>query len=95
MQMPDTRCPRQSDDYQVADRESMGGEMVLFHPQTQQILYSNATGALVWSLCDGQRTVDDIVQLLSEAYPDASAEIATDVHESLETFDRYGAIVWA
>lgn len=92
--MPDTRCPRQSDDYQVADREAMGGEIVLFHPATQQILYSNATGALIWSLCDGQRTVDDIVQLLSAAYPDEGDAIATDVRESLTTFDRYGAIVW-
>ncbi len=92
--MPDTRRPRQSDDYQVADRESMSGEMVLFHPATQQILYSNSTSALIWSLCDGQRTVDDIVQLLSEAYPEAGDEVAVDVRESLATFDSHGAIVW-
>jgi hypothetical protein len=92
--MLDTLRPCQIGGYQIADREAMGGEMVLFHPETQQILYSNPTGALVWGLCDGQRTVADVIQLLSEAYPDSANDIETDVRETLATFDRYGAIVW-
>jgi len=39
--MLDTKRPRQVLGYQVADKESLNGEMVLFHPATQRILYSN------------------------------------------------------
>lgn len=92
--MLDTKRPRQVSGYQVADKESLSGEMVLFHPATQKILYSNRTSALIWGLCDGQRTVADIIQLLSKAYPDSASEIETDVCDTLLTFARQGAIEW-
>lgn len=92
--MIDTKRPRQVSGYQVADKESLNGEIVLFHPVTQKILYSNRSGALIWELCDGQRTVADIVQLLSEAYPDSASQIETDVHEALRAFAQQGAIEW-
>ena len=92
--MLDTKRPRQVSGYQVADKESLNGEMVLFHPATQRILYSNRSGALIWELCDGQRTVADIVQLLSEAYPDSASQIEADVHEALCIFVQQGAIEW-
>ncbi|MFB0534593.1 MAG: PqqD family protein [Anaerolineae bacterium] len=89
-----TKRPRQVSGYQVADKESLNGEMVLFHPATQKILYSNRAGALIWGLCDGQRTVADIIQLLSEAYPDSASEIGADVRDALLTFVEQGAIEW-
>jgi hypothetical protein len=92
--MLDTRCPRRAAGYQMADQEAMDGEMVLFHPATQQILYSNPTGVVIWGLCDGLRTVSDIVELLSEAYPDSAVQIMTDVSETLEALDQCGAIEW-
>ena len=92
--MLDTKRPRQVSGYQVADKESLDGEMVLFHPVTQKILYSNRTGALIWGLCDGQRTVADIIQMLSEAYPDSASEIEADVHDALLTLAEQGAIEW-
>ena len=92
--MLDNRRPRQAAGYQMADQEAMDGELVLFHPATQQILYSNPTGAVIWGLCDGQRTVSEIIQLLGEAYPDSSADIAADVSETLDTFGQCGAIEW-
>ena len=92
--MLDTKRPRQVSGYQVADMESLDGEMVLFHPATQKILYSNSTGALIWQLCDGQRAVADIIRLLSEAYPDSASEIGADVRDTLLTFAQQGAIEW-
>lgn len=92
--MLDTKRPRQVSGYQVADKESLNGEMVLFHPTTQKLLYSNRSGALIWGLCDGQRTVADIIQLLSEAYPNSASQIEADVPEVLQTFAQEGAIEW-
>ncbi len=74
--------------------EILDNEIILFSPSSRMILYSNQTGALIWQLCDGQRTTGDIIQTLSAAYPEAVPKIREDVHETLLTFAQHGAIVW-
>jgi len=93
--MLDTERPRQVSGFQAADKESLSGELVLFDPATQKILYSNHTGALIWGLCDGQRTIADIIQLLNDAYPDSIPEIDAEVRETLSVLTEHGAIEWA
>jgi len=84
--------PSPTPGYQI---EQLDGELLLFHPTTQIILHTNQTGALVWHLCDGQRTVREIVEVLAAAYPAAAAAITTDVPDILDQFAQQGAIVWA
>ena len=50
------------------------------------------TASLVWRLCDGKRTVGDIVEQLKEAYPEASDQLENDVEETLKTFAEHGAV---
>jgi hypothetical protein len=73
--------------------ENLDGEIVLLHPAHNIIIYSNQTGALVWQLCDGRRSVDDIVEILCAAYPEAKAEIAIDVPQTIQTLIWRGALV--
>ena len=47
--------------------EEMDGELVLFHPAKNIIIHANETAALVWQMCDGLNTVDQIVSILSDA----------------------------
>ena len=89
--MLDTKRPRHVPGYQM---ELLDGEMVLLHPASLKIVHSNESGALVWELCDGQRTVADIIQLLSQAYPDSASQIGGDVREILQTLAQHGAIEW-
>lgn len=89
--MFDTKRPCHVPGYQM---ETLDGEMVLFHPASLKILHSNDSGALIWQLCDGQRTAADIVQLLSAAYPDSASEIGADVRDTLLTFVEEGAVEW-
>ena len=62
--------------------QTLDGEIVLFHPTGNTIIHLNQTGALVWQLCDGLRTVDEIIEILSTSYPEARGEIALDVPET-------------
>ena len=89
--MIDSKCPRPSRDYKM---EMLDGEIVLFHHAGLKIMHSNHTGALIWQLCNGQRTVVEIVQLLSVAYPDSAEQIAVDVPEILISLAAHGAITW-
>ena len=76
-------------DFQI---QELDGEVVLLHPVRNTILHLNPTGALVWNLCNGVRTVDEIVLLLGETYPEAKQEIARDVPEIIIQFAAHGAL---
>ena len=81
--------PRRMPDYRL---EKMDDELLLFHPAQTKILYCNDTASLIWQLCDGTRTAQEIVTILSEAYPDAADVIARDVDATLKQFLDHGAI---
>jgi hypothetical protein len=81
--------PTQVDGFQV---ENLDGEIVLLHPARNAIIYSNQTGALVWQLCNGERSVDEIVGILSAAYPESKAEIAVDVPQVIQSLVSSGAL---
>jgi hypothetical protein len=88
--MKPATIPTPVDGFQV---ENLDGEIVLLHPARNLIVYSNQTGALIWQLCDGRRSVDEIVEILSAAYPESKAEIAVDVPLTIQTWVSQGALV--
>ena len=81
--------PQQAPDYKL---ESIDDELLLFHPSQTTIIYCNSTASLVWQLCDGERTVADIIHLLKEAYPEAKDLLIGDIQTSLNQFAQQGAI---
>ncbi len=90
MQM--TLCPRPAPGFQM---ETLDDEIVLLHPARNLILHSNQGGALIWSLCDGRRSVAEIVELLSAAYPESADDIAVDVPQTIQELLSRGALVAA
>ncbi len=82
--------PQRAPHYQL---QVVDGELLLFSPAHTQILYCNETASLIWELCDGQRSVQDIVDLLAKAFPEAGTTIAPDVQATLHHLHHHGAIV--
>jgi hypothetical protein len=72
--------------------EAIDDELFLFHPAETQMLYCNETASMIWQLCDGQRTPQEIVALLVTAFPEAADKIVDDVRATLEQFSHHGAI---
>ena len=72
----------------------MGGELLLYHPAQEKIYYCNPTASLIWQLCDGQRTLGAMLEVLQAAYPEAGAALAEDVCETLEQLRAHGALTW-
>jgi hypothetical protein len=83
--------PRQTPVFRL---EQLDGELLLYHPGRTTIMYCNQTASLIWGLCDGRRSVQDIIGLLSAAYGQA-ATVADDVEATLEQFHQHGAIGYA
>lgn len=72
--------------------EELDGELVLFHPGRNKIIHANQTAALVWQLCDGERTVPQIVELLADAYPESRQQIEEEVPLTVQELRRKGAL---
>lgn len=66
--------------------ERMDEEIVVYHPTLTTSLYLNETGALVWQLCDGERTVTEIIELLCRMYPENAERIGPEVIALLDSF---------
>ncbi|MCB2214622.1 PqqD family protein [Desulfofustis glycolicus] len=61
------------------------GEHIVYHPILATSVYLNDTGAIIWQLCDGTRTVAEIIAVLTECYPESAQEIRWGVRELLST----------
>ena len=81
--------PRQKQDYQL---EVLEEEVLLFHPNSTEILHFNPSASLVWQLCTGDYSAAEIKALLIEAYPEAAEEIPTDVDTILTQFLEHQVI---
>jgi hypothetical protein len=87
--LPEPAFPKQCKGFLV---EHLDGEVVLLHPSRNIIIHSNETAALVWQLCDGVHSVDEIVGILAGAYPDARAQIAAEVPVTIQKLRAQGAL---
>jgi coenzyme PQQ biosynthesis protein PqqD len=64
-------------------------EHLLLVPEGAVLL--NPTAAQVLELCDGERSLDDIVGTLSERY--GGADVSADVRELLDAMTQRGLVV--
>jgi hypothetical protein len=86
----DLSCkPQYKPDYRL---EQLDGELLLYHPSRTTIMYCNASAHLVWQLCDGQRTVEEMATLLSAAYEQPLEAMTAELTDILDQFYRHGAI---
>jgi hypothetical protein len=86
---PDVIFPKKCDGFLI---EEMDGGVVLLHPGRNIIIHSNETAALIWQLCDGTHTVNEIVGILSGVYPDARLQIAAEVPVTIQKLRAQGAL---
>jgi hypothetical protein len=87
-----THYPLIIEEYQAS---ILDGELILYSALSEKVFYLNESSKLVWDLCTGKMTVEKIIDLLSGAYPEASATISIDVHKILGTLYDGGAILFS
>ena len=63
--------------------QSAADTIVVLAPDSGEYYALSEVGARVWDLCDGTRTVAELVALLSEEYDAPRAAIESDVLELL------------
>ena len=68
------------------------GWTLLVNPDNAAAIAVNPTGALIWRLADGRRTVDDITTGVRRRFPDAPGSVCDDVAALLATLSESGLI---
>lgn len=72
--------------------EQLDDEFLLYHPDREKVMYCNSTASLLWGLCDGERTVADIVQLVGDVYEVDQKMLHDEVSQTLLHFYQEGAV---
>jgi hypothetical protein len=72
--------------------EELGEEVLLYRPTTHKAIHLNETAAAIWKLCDGTRSLNDIVDLLEGTFPDAKPRLAREVRDVVDQLLRDGAL---
>ncbi|MEZ4288869.1 MAG: PqqD family protein [Polyangiales bacterium] len=88
MGMTGQERPFRKPDYEL---EEIDGELLIYHVADAQVFRANQTAALIWQLCSGELTVDEIVSMLEEAFPNATT-VPNDVNQTLDALRELGAI---
>ncbi len=77
--------------YGDCEVELMGDEAVIYRAATELVYHCNASAALVFHLCDGERTLAQIVTLLRATYPDAPA-LEEEISQVIALLVEHGAL---
>jgi hypothetical protein len=85
------QIPRQKPNLQLQDFD---GELVLYDLEKMQVIYLSETATLIWQLCDGERSIPEIVQLLQDAYPEQAGKIPDDVESAMVHFEQFDTLDW-
>jgi hypothetical protein len=72
--------------------EELDDEILLYHPGNNKTLYINKSASIIWQLCNGEHTVEEIIQLIAEAYPAAIDGLEKDVLDTLARLSENQAI---
>lgn len=73
------RYVRQND----IESEDTGQEVLIYLPCGDRTLYLNDSAAIVWRLCNGDLSGEDIAGMLAEAYPEAADTIHDEIAGTL------------
>ena len=72
--------------------EVLDDETLLYHPSLTKAIYLNPAATIVWRLIDGERTIDNIAEILRDSFPDETKNIEGDVISVVESLEDQGAI---
>jgi Coenzyme PQQ synthesis protein D (PqqD) len=67
--------------------------VILLNPEDGQYYTLEGVGARIWDLCDGKRSVSDVISAISEEYDAPPATVQADVIELLGDLEKEGLIL--
>jgi hypothetical protein len=76
-----------------ASAVQLDDNVALYDEVGQLLILLNVSAALVWELCDGSTTVDEMVRQLAAAHPDDARVIGEDVRQTVRKLGDLGLVI--
>lgn len=73
--------------------EKFDNEILMYSVSKSEGVYLNETGYLVWEMCGKGHSVEEIITLLEQAYPQQKETIGDDVRAAIESLLDNGALL--
>jgi len=74
-------------------KKRIGGETLLYDVQAGAIHILNKTADLIWDLCDGRNSVEDMLKQLHENFSVGSEhDLSSDLSQALSNFNQKGLL---
>lgn len=84
-----TSVPRRRRGYRL---EQLGDESLLYHDRLLKTVYLNDSATVIWSLCDGSRSIADIIDLINQAYGGTQQDVGEDVRVGFQRLIDEGVL---
>jgi hypothetical protein len=73
--------------------EMAGERAILLDADSKELITLNPVGSVIWGLLHSDRTLDELLALVAETFPDAAlTDLAQDVPAFIEELDEAGLL---
>ena len=70
----------------------LDGNISLYDPRRAEVHVLNVTASQIWRLLDGSRSIEDVVEVLADAYSLDPVEVQAAVAATVSTFVERGLL---
>lgn len=81
-----SKTPNRNPEYEYQD------SFLVNTRRANDAIYVNATARMVWELCDGRTSVEQLSADLESAYPEARDAVREDVRQAITRFVSHGVV---
>lgn len=72
--------------------EELDDEVLLYNPASNQTLYINKSASVIWQLCNGEQSVEEIINMIQDAYPSNEEDLRQDILGTLKNLADNDAV---
>jgi len=72
--------------------EELDDEVLLYNPTNNKTLYINKSASVIWQLCNGEQTAEQIITMIQEAYPGDKEGLHRDILDTLNSLADNDAV---
>ena len=72
--------------------EELDDEVLLYNPANNKTLYINKSAVVIWQLCNGEQSVEEIISMIQDAYPGSEEGLRQDILDTLKNLTENDAL---
>ena len=63
--------------------EELDGESLVYNPKQATTIHLDGPASLIWQLCTGDNSVEDMIGLIGEHFPEQAEQVRADIVDTV------------